>query len=59
MRSAALYGALFVASAQAFQPTTSFYGRAFAPKAMSSRSRRRPQSVTAAPGMRGMFRGPR
>jgi len=37
MRPAALYGALFVASAQAFQPTTSFHGRAFAPKAMSAR----------------------
>lgn len=37
MRSAALYGALFVASAQGFQPTTSFHGRAFSPKAMSTR----------------------
>jgi hypothetical protein len=36
MRSA-LYGALFVASAQGFQPTASFHGRAVAPKAMSSR----------------------
>jgi hypothetical protein len=32
-----LYGALFVASAQGFQPTTSFHGRTVAPKAMSTR----------------------
>jgi hypothetical protein len=37
MRSAALFGALFVASVQGFQPMTSFHGRAFAPKAMSAR----------------------
>jgi hypothetical protein len=37
MRSTALYGALFVASAQGFQPTTSFHGRTVAPKAMSTR----------------------
>ena len=37
MRSTALYGALFVATAQGFQPTTSFHGRTVAPKAMSTR----------------------
>ena len=39
MRTAALCGALFVASAQGFQPTVSFHGRSFAAKAMSSRLR--------------------
>ena len=37
MRSAALYGALFVASVQGFQPMTSFHGRASFRKTMSAR----------------------
>jgi len=37
MRTAALCGALFVASAQGFQPTVSFHGRSLAAKAISSR----------------------